>query len=60
MPSRRTLLPRRGHRISIEYGGRTYNGSYEVKSGVLSVWVDGPEGTAVAPIAQYSEAFHRK
>ncbi len=52
MPSRRDIQSRGDHRISIEYGGRTYSGAYNVESRVLSLWVDGPYGTAVGPITQ--------
>ena len=52
MPSRRNIQLRGDHRISIEHGGKDYSGCYKVERGVLSLWVDGPEGTAVGPITQ--------
>lgn len=52
MPSRSSIQPRGDRRISMEQDGKTYSGSYKVGSGVLSLWVDGPEGTKVGPITQ--------
>lgn len=52
MPNRRNIQPRGNHRVTIEREGRTYSGSYKVESGVLSLWVDGPDGTVIGPLTQ--------
>lgn len=49
----RKYVPSPGdHNVSIEIEGRTYKGTYQVKSGVLSLWTTGPDGTFAGPMAE--------